>query len=346
MPVVAKHTDILKDIRARTFRPIYLLHGDEPYFTDMLARAFERDAVEPGMQGFNQTVLYGRDASAAQIVDAASRYPMMYTHQLVLVKEAQDLSDLKHLERYLGQPVPTTVLVLAYRGKKLAANTKVYKAIFAQGSVFESKPLYDNQVPRFIGDWFKAHKRTLAAGVADLLAEYLGTDLVVLTGALDKLVLNVPREREVTAQDVETHVGISRQFNVFEFQDALGAKDLERALRIAWALAQAERDNPIQMTVASLYGYFASVFAIHDVLGRSEADQKEATGIHSGFRLGKVRQAAARWRPDEVATALLLLEEYDLKSKGVDYAMTSGGGGELTLELAERLVGVGVGLRA
>ncbi len=344
MPQIAKHTDILREIKARSFQPLYLLHGEEPYFIDVLAKAFEADAVDPGMQGFNQTVLYGLDTSAAQIVDAASRYPMMYSHQLVLVKEAQDLADFKNLERYLDQPVPSTVLVFAYRGKKIAANTKIYKAILANGSVFESKALYDNQLPAFIVDWFKTNKRSLENGVADLLAEYLGNDLVVLTGALEKLLINVPKGQEVSTRDVETHVGISRQFNVFELQDALGGKQFERVIRIAWALSQNERDNPFPLTIASLYGFFAGLFAMRDVIHQSEAAQKEATGIHHPFRLGKVRQAAANWSREEIMAALLLLDEYDLKSKGVEYNPTSGGGDDLTMELAQRLVGVGVGV--
>lgn len=340
MPVAKSHRDVLADVEAKSFKPVYLFHGEEPYFTDVLTRAFEEGAVEEVARGFNQHVLYGREIDAGLVVDAASRYPMMAPHQLVLVKEAQDLSSLAKLEGYLKQPVPTTALVLAYRGKKLKATTKVYKAIAHAGVIFESKPLYSNQVPKFITGELKRRGRAAEGGVADMLAEYLGTDLVQLSGALDKLVLNVPQGEPVSAAHVEAHVGISRQFNVFELQDALGGKDLTRVVHIGYALAQNERDNPLPMTLASLYGFFAAMFAVRDVLHGSDADQKAATGVYSPFRLGKIRQAARQWSAAQLCAALELLADYDLRSKGVGYVGGSGSGGQLTLELVERLVGV------
>ena len=338
MPVVKAHTDVLADIKARSFKPVYLLHGEEPYFTDVLAQAFEDKAIDEASKPFNQQVLYGRDVTAGQIIDAASRYPMMSPYQLVLVKEAHDLSDIAKLEPYLKKPVPSTALVLVYRGKKLKANTKVYKAIAHSGVVFESKSLYANQVPRFISGLLGRKKRKAEPGVTELLGEYLGTDLVVLSGAIDKLLINVPAGETITAEHVEQHVGISRQFNLFELQDALGGKDVERVVHIGYHLAQNEREHPLPVTIASLYGYFASLFAIHDVLRGSDADQKEATGIHSAFRLGKVRQAATRWSRPQLMAAIQLMSEYDLKSKGVDFQLGTGMGGQLTLELMERLV--------
>ena len=337
------HKDVLADLREGTPRPVYLLHGEEPYFTDLLTRAFEEGVVDEASRSFNQQVLYGRDTDAGQIVDAASRFPMMAPRQLVLVKEAQDLSSIGQLAGYLQQPVPSTVLVLAFRGKKLKASTKVYKAIAHAGTVFESKPLYANRVPAFIAGELKQRRRRADAGVGELLAEYLGTDLVALGGALDKLVLNVPAGETITPSHIETHVGISRQFNVFELQDALGEKDLTRVVRIGYALAQNERDNPLPMLLASLYGFFAAMYAVYDVIDASDVDQKAATGVYSAFRLGKIRQAARRWSPSQLSGALELLAEYDLKGKGVEYA--GGGGGDLILEFTERLVGVAVASR-
>ena len=340
MPQVKTHTDVLADIKAGTYQPVYLLHGEEPYFIDLLSEAFETRAIDAASKSFNQQVLYGRDVTPGQIIDAASRYPMMAPYQLVLVKEAQDLSDLNALVPYLKQPVPSTILVLAHRGKKVRGNTKAFKAIATAGSVFESKPLYSNQVPRFIASELGRRKRKADDGVTDLLAEYLGTDLVVLSGALEKLYLNVPKDRPISAADIEAHVGISRQFNLFELQDALGSRDDARALRIAFALSQNEREHPLPLTLASLYSYFAGLFAIHDVLSQSEQDQKEATGIASPFRLGKVRQAAKRWHKQELMAVLELLADFDLRSKGVDYMLGPGIGGQLTLELIERIIGV------
>ncbi len=340
MPVAKSHTAVLADLKSKAFSPVYLFHGQEPYFIDLLVDAFEAKAIDEASKSFNQQVLYGRDITPGQVIDAASRYPMMSPHQLVLIKEAQDLPDIAQLEGYLTKPVPSTVLVLAYRGKKLKANTRVYKAIAKAGVVFESKPLYSNQVPNFIKGELSRRKLKADAGVTDLLAEYLGTDLVVLAGALEKLFINVPADRAITAQDVETHVGISRQFNLFELQDAIGSKEFERAVQIGYALSQNEREHPLPLTLASMYGYFAGLFAVHDVLNQSESVQMEATGINSGFRLGKIRQAAARWSKSQLMDTLELLAEYDLRSKGVEYNLSMGNGGQLTLELVERIVGI------
>jgi len=338
VPIAKSHTEVLSDIKSKAFKPIYLLHGVEPFFIDLLTEAFDSHTVDEASKSFNHQVLYGRDVTAGQIVDASSRYPMMSPFQLVLIKEAQDLPDFAKLEGYFKQPVPSTVLVLAYRGKKVNGKTKAYKAIAHTGVVFESKPLYSNQVPQFISKQLSSKKRKAAPGVTDLLAEYLGTDLIVLSGALDKLFLNIPREQEITAEDVETHVGISRQFNLFEFQDALGEKDFNRIVRIGYALSQNEREHPLPLTLASLYGYFSGLFAIHDVLNQSESDQKEATGIYSAFRLGKLRQAARRWSRLQLMDIIETLAEYDLKSKGVEFNLGPGMGGQLTLELTERLI--------
>jgi len=340
MPVVKSHTDVLKDITSKKLSPVYLLHGEEPYYIDVLAEAFEQKTIDAGLKSFNQHVLYGRDTSAGDIVDAASRFPMMSPLQLVLVKEAQDLADIGQLEQYLAKPVPSTVLVIAYRGKKLRANTKVYKNCLQRGVVFESKTIYLNQVPNFVRSELKRRKREAEPGVADLLAEHLGAELAVLSGALDKLTLNVSAERSITLEDVESHVGISRQFNIFEFQDAIGTKDFERAVRIGYMLSQNERENPLPRTLSSLYTYFSGLFAIRDVMRASEAEQKEATGVYSPFRLGKLRQAAGKWSYPQLMSVLMLLGDFDLKSKGVGHSSRSGESGGLTLELVERLVAI------
>ncbi len=345
MAVAKTYQEVLADVKSKAFKPLYLLHGEEPYFTDVLAKAFERDALDESTKGFNQTLLYGRETSAAQVVDASESLP---DDGAVSAGARQGGTGPSRLQKTREVPrkagARSTILVFVYRGKKLAGNTKVYKSIVQHGTVFESKPLYANQVPKFVADSFKARKRKLDTGVADLLAEYLGTDLVVLNGALDKLLLNVPTDRAVTPEDIETHVGISRQFNVFELQDALGGKDFDRAVRIGYALSQNERENPLPLTIAALFGFFAGMFAIRDVLQRSESEQKEATNIYSSFRLGKLRVSAGRWTRPEIMAAIEVLEEYDRKSKGVDYAMSSGGHDQLTLELLERLVGIGAGL--
>lgn len=342
MPVASNFPSLIKEIKAQKFSPVYLLHGEEPFFIDQLVTAFEEHVVPPELRSFNQQILYGRDVNAGLIVDEASRYPMMAERQLVLIKEAYDITDIAALADFLKKPAPTTVLVFVFRGKKMKANTKVYKAILHSGVVYESKSLYDNQIPSFISGEFRSRGVKAEPGVIEMLAANLGTDLVVLNGAVDKLLLNVEEGKPVTAKDVETHVGISRQYNLFEFQDAIGNKQLERILIIGEALSRNDRELPTIVIVASLYGFFAAMLAIKDVINHSEADQKAATGIHSAFRLKKIRFAANRWSKPQLMKAILLLEKFDLRCKGVNYTMPQGGFSALTLELSQRFIALAV----
>ena len=335
-----EHKEILKHIKQREFLPVYLLHGEEPYFTDVLAEAFENHALPEHEKAFDQMVLYGQDINAGLLTDTAMQFPMMAGRKLILVKEAQEMPDMDKMEPYLRQPSPATLLVLAFRGKKLRANSKVFKRISEIGAVFESKPLYQNQVAKFISDSFKEKGRQLESGVADLLAEYLGTDLVVIRGAIDKLLLNVDASSQVSAADVESHIGISRQYNVFEFQDALTERDWPRVSRIGYNMAMNEREQPLPLVIASLYGYFSGLFALQDVLNKSETEQRQAAGTSSSFRLQKMRSGASKWPRPQLESVLLLLDEFDMKSKGVEFNTNSGSMSQLCVELTQRILAV------
>ncbi|MEM1215360.1 MAG: DNA polymerase III subunit delta, partial [Bacteroidota bacterium] len=224
-----KLADILKAAKSKAFQPVYFLHGLESYFIDQISDAIETHALAEHERAFNQTILYGKDTDHLQVVDAARRFPMMAERQLVILKEAQEMRSLKSLETYVAKPTPSTVLVICHKHKKFSLNSKVGNLLKAQTVLFEAKPLYDNQVPDWIGSYLRAKKLKAAPAATELLAEYLGTKLSKVANELDKLALNIPAGEEVTQKLIEEHIGISKDYNVFEFQKALGQRNVLKA---------------------------------------------------------------------------------------------------------------------
>ncbi|MEZ4983707.1 MAG: DNA polymerase III subunit delta [Saprospiraceae bacterium] len=242
---------LLQDIRHKKFAPVYFLHGPESYFIDRITDAIEEYALAEHERAFNQTMLYGKDTDHLQVLDAARRFPMMAERQLVILKEAQDMKNLKDLQTYLEKPTPTTVLVICHKHKKYALNTNFGKAVKAHAVLFESATLYDNQVPDWIGGYLKDKQLTASPEIRELLAEYLGAELSKVANELDKLALNVPAGATLTAEMVEQHIGVSKDYGVFEFQKALGLRDIVKSNRIIQYFIANPRKNPCHRLLAA-----------------------------------------------------------------------------------------------
>lgn len=318
-----EYQDLLKQLRAREYQPVYLLHGKEPYFIDVVVDFIENKVLSPAEQSFNQTIFYGKDTSAQQIVDAARRYPMMAERQVIIVKEAQDLSGgLKGLTHYFKQPTPTTLLVLAHKHKKADARSVAVKAIKNAGVVMESKPLYDNHMPGWIDRYLRDKKLKIDSQAAGLVAEYLGTDLSKVANELDKLSLNLAPGTAVTAQHIEDNIGISREYNVFELQRALAARDVVRSQQIVLNFQQNKKKHPLVMTVASLSNFFLKLFAFQEVRQQSDKRQLEAMGMAKTWQLRDYKLAAKHFNRGQTERAIRLLRDYDLRAKGVNLTGT------------------------
>ena len=220
---------LLNDLKNRKFKPVYLFHGEEPYYIDLFGNYIENNLLTDAEKGFNQTVVYGRDTDMVTVLNAAKRFPMMSEYQLVMVKEAQDLKwgkdedDKKGPDpvlSYLEKPVPSTILVFCYKHAKFDKRKKTYKAIEKNGLIFESATIYDNKVPAWIEDFIKDKNYRIQPRASALMAEYLGNDLSKISNELEKLMLNVPKGNEISVEDVQNNIGISKEYNVFELQDA------------------------------------------------------------------------------------------------------------------------------
>lgn len=330
----------LKDIEAGQFRPLYLLHGQESYYIDRLAAAIEANALTESERAFNETILYGKDLEPQTVIDTARRYPMMAARQLVVIREAQEMRNLKDLESYVENPADTTVLVICHKHKKLPLNTKLGKALSAKAVVFESKPLYDNKVPAWISNYLADHNYRVAPDASALLAEYLGTELSKIANELDKLMLNLPKGSTVDTQAVERLVGISKDYNVFELQKALGLKDRVKAFRIVNYFTANPKKNPLPVVLGSLYGYFSKLYVFSEVARQSEPDILQALGLRSGFFLREYRAAARHYDRRGAEAVISILREFDLKFKGVDFNTTTTKEGELLKEMVWRILRV------
>ena len=331
---------ILTDVKKKQFAPVYFLHGEESYFIDLIADTIEEHALAEHERAFNQTILYGKDTDHLQVVDAARRFPMMAERQLVVIKEAKEMKSLKDLQTYVEKPSPTTVLVICHKHKKYNFNSKFGKALKAQAVVFEAKPLYDNQVPDWIADYLRSKQLKAGPAAAELLAEYLGAELSKVVNELDKLALNVPADSEVTQQLIEQHIGISKDYNVFEFQKALGVRDVLKANRMVQYFIANPSKNPIQVIIGSLYNYFSKIYLFHSVARAPEPEILSTMGLHSSFFLREYRGAARHYSLSKAQEVIHILREFDLKSKGVGYNSTGKPEGELLKEMAWRILHV------
>ncbi|MCB0546008.1 MAG: DNA polymerase III subunit delta [Phaeodactylibacter sp.] len=329
---------IIKDLKNKQYRPIYFLHGEESYFIDEIAHYIEKNVLSESERAFNQTIFYGKDVNHMDIVDTARRYPMMSSHQVVLLKEAQDMKSLGELLSYVERPMESTILVICHKHKRFNFNSKFGKALKKDAVVFESKPLYDNQVPAWISAFLKKKKLSITPKAAELIADYLGSDLSKVANELDKLAINLPPGTEVNDQHIEANIGISKDYNIFELQRALGQRDVLKANRIINYFAANPKKNPMPVLIGALYGYFSKVYVYHAAKNLPEKELLSTLQLRSNYFLKEYRASARNFPPAQAEKAITLLKEYDLKSKGVGYNSTGKPEGELMKELVWRLL--------
>jgi DNA polymerase-3 subunit delta len=325
--------DIIKDLKNKKYKPVYLLHGEEPYFIDLVSEYVERKLLSDAEKGFNQTVMYGKDTDVMTVLNASKRYPMMADYQVVLVKEAQDMkwgSDdadkkgINPLLSYLENPLPSTILVFCYKYGKFDKRKKTYKAIEKSGLIFESAALYDSKVPAWIEGFIGEKGYKISPQASLMLSEYLGNDLSKISNELEKLMLNVPVGQEITLKHIHDNIGISKEYNVFELQAALGRKDAFKANQIINYFEANPKANPIVLVLGNLFSYFSKVLTYHYVKDKSPQNLAREIGVNPYF-LKDYEQAARSFNYAKTMQIISYLREYDVKSKGVDSNTDSGG---------------------
>ncbi len=309
---------IIKDLKNKIFHPLYLLHGEEPYYIDLVSDEIEKNLLSEGEKSFNQTIVYGKDADFRNMLDTLRRYPMMSNYQVVILKEAQVFKDFEKLESYFEHPLKSTVFVICYKYKSLDKRKKIYKLLSAKGAVLETKKMYENQVPGFIDSVAKELNLKMSAGVVDMLAEYLGNDLSKIMNELEKLSLNVEKGVAVTTAHIEKYIGISKEYNVFEYIKALALRDAKKVFKIAKYFEKNPKANEPVMVMGMLYLFFSKAFVL-------QSTKKSPYDLMSELQIRKpaaddLNAVKRNYSPTETVKIMHLLQEYDLKIKGVDFS--------------------------
>jgi DNA polymerase-3 subunit delta len=291
--------------------------GEEPYYIDKLADYIENNLLSEEEKGFNQTVLYGRDVTIEDIISTAKRYPMMAERQVVIVKEAQDLSKtIDKLESYAQNPMPTTVLVFCYKYKTLDKRKKVTKLIDKSGLIFESKKLYENKV----GDWIKrvlsGQKYAIEPKASAMLVEFLGNDLSKINNELEKLKIILPAGSTITPKHIEENIGFSKDYNVFELRNAIGERNELKAYKIVQYFAENPKDNPIVMTTGLVFNYFVQLLQYHGLKDKNPKNVAAVLKINPFF-LKDYDVALKNYPMRKVSQIVGTLRDIDVKSKGV-----------------------------
>ena len=337
---IALFNDLAGKIGKGQIAPFYLLMGEEPYWVERLCSAIMGKAISDEQRDFNQTIFYGADSNVDQIISASQRYPMMAERQLVVVREAQALRRIEDLQPYLEHIVDTTVLVVCLSGKSVDKRTAFYKKAGTVGVVFESSKLAQEAVPAWIESYFQSQGRKIEMPAAMLLAEFAGNDLRKLVIEAEKLSKAVAAPAAVTAADIETYVGISREFNTTELSSALAFRDAAKAFRIAYYFGLSPKQYPIQMTLAFLHFFFAKVEQIHATIYASGGRMSVRQACESLRLFGKYGEpflaAASRYPLTKVMQIIGLIRDCDYASKS--NARGEATDGELLVELLGKIL--------
>jgi len=339
---------IIQDVREGKYSPIYFLMGEEPFFIDVVSNYIESKVLTEDEKEFNFNVFYGKDASMLEIISAARRFPMMSRYNLIVVREAQSLKNIsprgdedsfnaeyEALLKYVEKPLSSTILVFCHKYKTIDGRKKLAKLISDKGVLFESKRIYDDKLPAWIDKYVRGKGYTINLKAAQILADHLGTDLAKVTNEIQKLFLDIDKGQEITPEIIEDRIGISKDFNVFELQKALGTLNHVKAYRIARYFGANQKSNPMVMTVTLLHQYFTKLMIYHYTPDRSERGLSSALGVNPFF-VKEYHLAAKNFPPARIEKVFSFLLECDLKSKGVGVSSTDHG--ELLVELVFKIL--------
>lgn len=307
---------IISDWEKKIYKPVYWLEGEEEYFIDKVMNYAEHHILAESEAGFNLSVFYGKDAEWPQVINACRRYPMFADRQVVLLKEAQQMREIEKLESYVNNPLSSTVLVVSYKEKKVDGRTKFAKLLKEKGVLLSTRKMYDNQLPQWTQDMISSKGYEITRKALMLLVDHIGNDLTRLENEVDKLLINLGKRKNITEDDIEEYIGISKEFNVFEFQNAVAQKDLARCMQIVQYFQANPKAAPIQLVLPSLYSFFSKLFMIHGLGTKDEKTIAANTGINPFF-VKDYLQAMKKYSYPDTEKTILLLHQYNLRSVGV-----------------------------
>jgi DNA polymerase-3 subunit delta len=325
---------IMRDLQARKFAPVYYLHGDESYYIDQISDYIAEHVLAPEERDFNQTILFGSDVSASQVVDAARRYPMLAERQVVIVKEAQNIKQTDALQKYFEKPMKSTVLVMCHKNGKIDGRKREYLKIIQQTCVlFESMKLKDNKLPEFVIDYLGKHQVGVDMKSAQMIADHIGSDLSRLTSELDKVMISLPKDnRMVTPEVVEEQIGVSKDFNGFELKDAIVNRNIYKAYQIIDYFDKNPKAGSIYSFLPLLFSYFQNLIIAFYAPNRNSPDSvAQWLGFRTSYPAMDYMTGMRNYTAMKVMNIIGKIREIDAKSKGLDNPNTPAG--ELMKEL-------------
>ncbi len=328
--------EIMSDLRNRIYKPVYFLAGEEPYYIDQITDYIEDKVLPEAEKAFNQMILYADDTNIPSIIDIARRFPMMASHQVVIIREAQSLKKIDDLAIYLDKPLTSTILVFCYKYKSLDKRTRLFKVLENHGVYFESQRLRDYQIPAWIDRYLMKKGIRTDPSSSAMLTEYLGTDLHKIANELDKLIITLPAGKPViTTAIIEQNIGISKDYNNFELQKAVGDKNILKANMIIKYFSNNPKDNPITLTIASLFGFFSKLLIYHYLPDKSKNNVAAVLKVNPFF-VKDYESAASKYNASKTVQIISLLRTFDMKSKGFGDPGTEPG--DLLRELVYRIL--------
>jgi DNA polymerase-3 subunit delta len=334
--MAATYEEIISDLKNRIFKPVYFLAGEEPYYIDLISNYIEEKILPEAEKSFNQMILYGDDTNIPSIIDLARRFPMMSSHQVIIIKEAQSLKKIEDLVIYLEKPLNSTILVICHKYKNLDKRTKLFKTLESHGVYFESARVRDYLIPGWIERYLMLKGIKTDPSASAMLTEYLGTDLHKIVNELDKLIITLPEGKPmITTTLIEKNIGISKDYNNFELQKAVGEMNIRKANMIVHYFANNPKDNPLTLTIASLFTYFSKLLTYHYLNDKSK-NNVAATLKVNPFFVKEYENSATKYNVAKTVQIISLLRTYDMRSKGFGDPGTEPG--DLLKELVYRIL--------
>ncbi|MEZ5083322.1 MAG: DNA polymerase III subunit delta [Bacteroidales bacterium] len=326
---------IINDLKNKIYYPVYFLAGEEPYYIDAISDFIEEHILSDTEKEFNQSVVYGRDTDVSSIIGMAKRFPMMANYQVVIIKEAQEVNDIEDLLPYIEHPLNSTLLVIDYKYKKIDKRKSFYKTVGKKGVLFESKKIYDNKVGEWITTYVGARGYRITPKAAMMFTEFIGNDLSKIVNEISKLFINLPPKSEINDVIIEQNIGISKDFNIFELQNAIGSRNIIKANQIVNYFAANPKENPLIKTISLLFSFFSKLLIYHQLDDKSRNNVAAALSINPFFVLD-YQKAARNYNIQKLTGIISDLRDYDLRSKGVNNISTNDG--ELLKELMFKIL--------
>ena len=330
------YIQIIADLTNKIYSPVYFFEGEEPFFMDRISDFILENVLTEDEKGFNQTILYGKDLSLDSIMTAAKRFPMMAEQQVVVIREAQNIKNIEDLAPYVEKPMRSTILVFNYKYKTIDKRKKLYKALQKNGVYLESKPLYENQVPAWISKYLKEKNLGIDPRAAQMITDFVGSDLQRIVNELEKVTISLVPGTSIMPDDVEKNIGISKEFNTFELQNALGNKDILKSNRIINYFIDNEKLHPLTVIIGMLVTYFRKLLIYHSIENKSDRTVvSQKLGVNPFF-INDYANAARNYNLDKAVLIISMMREYDLRSKGARGGTTSNG--DLLKELVFKIL--------